>query len=160
MTIATRVVFDCNTFLQALAAPEGPAGECVQFAIDGKVSLFVSPYVVGELREVTGRPKVVAKLGLVADRVEEFYEIIEITATILVDIPELFTYSRDPDDAHYVNLALAADAELIVSRDNDLLDLMDPTKPEAAEFQSRYPLLRILSPVGFLREVKRPDQLT
>ncbi len=78
---------------------------------------------------------------------------IEIVATLLAGFPETFTYQRDPDDAHYVNLALAADAKLIVSRDNDLLDLMDATKPEAAEFQTRYPSLRILSPVGFLREV-------
>lgn len=63
------------------------------------------------------------------------------------------TYDRDPDDAHYVNLALAADARLILSRGKDLLDLMDSTKPEAAEFQKRFPTLRILNPVGFLREV-------
>ena len=59
----------------------------------------------------------------------------------------------EPGDAHYINLALAADARLIVSRDKDLLDLMDPAKPEAAEFQGRYPLLRILNPVAFLREI-------
>jgi predicted nucleic acid-binding protein len=99
MITGHRVVFDCNTFLQALAAPNGPAGKCVQLAIDRKVDL------------------------------------------------------RDPDDAHYVNLALAADARLIVSRDRDLLDLMDSAKPEAAEFQSRFPALRILDPVGFLREI-------
>ena len=43
MTDTTRVVFDCNTFLQGLAAPGGPAGRCVQLAIDGKISLFLSP---------------------------------------------------------------------------------------------------------------------
>ena len=84
---------------------------------------------------------------------EEFFEAIEIAATLLEGFPEIFSYQRDPDDAHYINLALAADARLIVSRDKDLLDLMDATKPEAAEFQQRYPSLRILSPVGFLREI-------
>jgi hypothetical protein len=34
-----------------------------------------------------------------------------------------------------------------------VFDLMDVTKPEAAEFQKRYPSLRILDPIGFLREV-------
>jgi predicted nucleic acid-binding protein len=54
-----------------------------------------------------------------------------------------------------VELALArlkADAKLVVSRDRDLLDLMDPKKPEAAAFQRLYPSLRILNPVGFLHE--------
>ncbi len=153
MTATTRVVFDCNTFLQALAAPEGPAGRCVQLAMDGTVSLYLSPVVLEELRDVTGHPKVIAKLHLATDRVEDFFEAIEIAATLLDGFPEVFSYQRDPDDAHYVNLALAADAKLIVSRDNDLLDLMDSSKPEAAEFQMHYPTLRILNPVGFLREV-------
>jgi putative PIN family toxin of toxin-antitoxin system len=125
----------------------------MQFAIDRKINLFVSPAVIAELREVTGRPKVITKLHLILGRVGEFIDTVEIAATILEGFPEPFVYSRDPDDAHYVNLALAADARLIVSRDKDLLDLMDSTKPEAAEFQRRYPVLRILDPVGFLREI-------
>jgi hypothetical protein len=32
--------------------------------------------------------------------------------------------------------------------------MMDSTKPEAADFQSRFPALRILNPVGFLREIE------
>lgn len=153
MTIGARAVFDCNTLLQALASPAGPAGGCVQLAVDGKIDLFLSPGVLEELRDVTSRPKVIAKLRLVPDRVEEFFEAIEIAATLLAGFPEVFLYARDPEDAHYVNLALAADARLIVSRDLDLLDLMDATKPEAGEFQRRFPNLRILDPVGFLREV-------
>jgi predicted nucleic acid-binding protein len=70
------------------------------------------------------------------------------------DFPLVFSYQRDPDDAHYVNLAIAAQAELIVSRDRDLLDLMDPTKPEAADFQRRFPQVRIVDPVGFLVEIE------
>ncbi len=153
MTTSTRVVFDCNTFLQALASPNGPAGRCVQLAIDGKVELFLSPTVVEELHDVASRPKVIAKLHLSPDRTQELIEVIEVTATFLVGFPEPFLYQRDPDYAHYVNLAVAANAKLIVSRDKDLLDLMDSTKPQAAGFQDRFPLLRILDPVSFLREI-------
>jgi putative PIN family toxin of toxin-antitoxin system len=147
------VVFDCNIFLQGLAAPGGPAGRCVQLAIDGAVSLFISASVLEELRDVTSRPKVISKLRLVAERVEEFLEAIAVAATLIDGFPESFVYTRDPDDAHYINLAIAADAKLVVSRDKDLLDLMDATKPEAAEFQRRYPALRILDPVGLLRDI-------
>jgi predicted nucleic acid-binding protein len=66
----TRVVFDCNTFLQALSSPNGPAGRCMQLAIDGWVALFISPQVMQELRGVTVRPNVIVKLRLVSDRVE------------------------------------------------------------------------------------------
>jgi putative PIN family toxin of toxin-antitoxin system len=153
MKLGIRVVFDCNTFPQALSAPEGPAGRCVRLAIDGDLNLFLSPAVLEELREVASRPKVIAKLRLTADRTDQFLEAIEIAGTVLAGFPQSFVYQRDPDDAHYINLALAADARLIVSRDADLLDLMDSTKPEAAEFQKRFPALRILNPVGFLREI-------
>jgi putative PIN family toxin of toxin-antitoxin system len=159
MTSARRVVFDCNTLLQGLASPDGPAGECVQIAIDRKVDLFVSPKVLDELRDVASRPKVIDKLHLTPDRTEEFIGVIEIAATVLTGFPETFTYSRDPDDAHYVNLAAAANASVIVSRDKDLLDLMDPAKPEAADFRNRFPLLRILDPVSFLREFSQVSQI-
>src|SRR6266478_1620645 len=134
MTTGTRVVFDCNTYVQALRSPAGPAGRCVQLAFEGKLHLFVSPTVLEELRDVTSRQKVIAQLQLVRGRVEEFIEAIEIAATLLEGFAETFRYDRDPDDAHYVNLALAAEARLIVSRDRDLLDLMDLKTPQGAEF--------------------------
>jgi hypothetical protein len=40
-----------------------------------------------------------------------------------------------------------------VTRDKDLLDLMDPSKREAADFQKNFPTFRILEPPGFLREI-------
>ncbi|MGD0463790.1 MAG: putative toxin-antitoxin system toxin component, PIN family [Tepidisphaeraceae bacterium] len=153
MSEQLRVVFDCNIFLQALAAPGGPAARCVEMALCGQVALYLSPIVLDEIRKVTSYPKLVAKFRLRPNRVAALLENLPKVAVIVPLVPELWRYSRDPDDAHYVNLALAADARLIVSRDADLLDLMDSNKPEAAEFQKRFPALRILDPVGFLREV-------
>jgi len=43
-------------------------------------------------------------------------------------------------------------SKLIVSRHKDLLDVMDWTKPGAVDFQTRFPLVRILTPVAFLSE--------
>ncbi len=153
MISPAQVVFDCNTLLQALASPDGPAGRCVQLAIDGKLDLFLSPIVLDELRDVASRPKVIAKLQLTPNRTQEFIEVVEAKATVLAGFPETFAYHRDPDDAHYVNLAAAAEASVIVTRDKDLLDLADVTKPEAADFRNRFPQLRILDPVSFLLEI-------
>lgn len=115
--MSTRVVFDCNILLQALTSPAGPAGRCVQLVLDAKLDLFISPTVLEELRDVASRPKVIAKLHLAPDQVQEFCEHIERAATVLSGFPQRFDYRRDPDDAHYINLALAANAKLIVSRD-------------------------------------------
>jgi hypothetical protein len=43
-------------------------------------------------------------------------------------------------------------AENNLVRDNDLLDLMKPTTPDV-NFQKRFPFLRILDPVAFLKEI-------
>ena len=148
-----RVVFDCNTLIQGLASPVGAAGRCVQLAFGGRVQLFISPFVLEELRDVASRPKVIRKLKFTPERVEEFLEAVQLAATALTGFSEPFTYDRDPDDAHYVNLAIAADARLIVSRDKDLLDLMHEARADGLDFRIRFPTLRILDPVRFLTEV-------
>jgi putative PIN family toxin of toxin-antitoxin system len=148
----SRVVFDCNTLLQGLASPHGPAGTCTQLVLGGEVQLFLSTAVIDELRDVGRRPRVARKLGLDSERLEAFIQMLERTGTVLTGFKALFVYGRDPDDAHYVNLALAAGARLIVSRDRDLLDLMDGERREGADFQRRFPSLRVVTPVEFLRE--------
>jgi len=125
-------------------------------ALDGVVLLFLSSPGLLELRDVASRPKVAVQLRLTPSKVETFMQAIQAVATLLDGFPETFNYSRDPDDAHYVNLALAANASLIVSRDKDLLDLMDPASTTGCDFQKRFPQLRILSPVAFLQEIEVP----
>ena len=45
------------------------------------------------------------------------------------DVPSVFTLDRDPKDAKYVDLAIAARADFLVTRDNDLLDLRKQGSP-------------------------------
>ncbi|MBC7784802.1 MAG: putative toxin-antitoxin system toxin component, PIN family [Burkholderiales bacterium] len=147
------VVFDCNIYLQALANPVGPAGQCVALAIDKSLLLFISPYVLQEIREVATRPKLIAKLHLRPDRVQALLDNIPKFAVCIAAVPVTWGYERDPDDAHYVNLAIAAEAQLIVSRDKDLLDLMASHSPDARDLRSRFPSLRITDPVSFLNQL-------
>jgi len=146
-----RVVYDCNIFVQALINPRGPAARCVEKARAGEVLLFVTAFILDEIRE--SHLKIPRKYGVTAEQTEALADALAVLANLLDDVPPTFVYERDPDDAHYVNVALAADARLVVSRDRDLLDLMDMTRPDAAQFRSRFPALRILEPVQFLREL-------
>ena len=150
MSDIPKAVFDCNTFLQALAAPEGPAGRCMDLVVAGRVQLFVSPAVLGELETVAARPRVAAKLRLSSRRTEEFLRTLQSVSSLLTEYPEVFQYQRDPDDAHYVNLAIASGAFLIVSRDHDLLDLMDDTNADGALLRAWHPAFRVLTPPQFL----------
>ncbi|HSO75439.1 MAG TPA: putative toxin-antitoxin system toxin component, PIN family, partial [Blastocatellia bacterium] len=72
-------------------------------------------------------------------------------ATFLESVPATFSYDRDPKDEMYINLALAAGAVYMVTRDNDLLHLMKESDI-GRDFRQRYPSLTILDPVAFLRE--------
>jgi putative PIN family toxin of toxin-antitoxin system len=146
-----RVVYDCNIFVQSLININGPGGRCVRKAQSGEVSLFVTAFIISEIRE--SQRKIPAKYGVTREQTEALAAGIETIATVVDQVPVAFTYPRDPDDAHYVNLAVVAQASLIVSRDRDLLDLGDLTRQEAIEFHRLFPTLRILEPVQFLREL-------
>jgi len=60
--------------------------------------------------------------------------------------PSVYQHPVDPKDSHYVDLAVACNAKLIVSRDTHQLNLMNPLKLGASEFQARFPTLAVLQP--------------
>ena len=154
MNPAERVVFDCNIFFQALISPAGPAGQALDAVVDGRCSLFVSEFIFDELKDITS-PASRGSVQLDYRASRAFLESIAEIATTLVDVPAVFEFPRDPKDAHYVDLALAAQAKLIVSRDLDLLSLGDASTPEGRDFRIRFPDLEILTPTELLRFINR-----
>jgi predicted nucleic acid-binding protein len=50
-----------------------------------------------------------------------------------------------------LNLAIEVEADYLVSRDNDLLDLMNWELEEGRAFQQRFHFLKIVTPVEFLK---------
>jgi putative PIN family toxin of toxin-antitoxin system len=146
----TAAVFDCMVFLQAATSDRGPAFACLSLVESGQVALYVSPAVLEEVRDVLTRPKIQAKFPhLTAARVDVFLQKIAALATVVGDVPDGGLVIRDPDDLPYLNLAIAGNVDCIVTRDNDLLDLMkDPS------FVDKYPRLRISDPAAFLADAR------
>jgi hypothetical protein len=70
-----RVAFDCNIFAQALLNPLGPAGACVNAAIDGRVRLFISEYVLEEIRDIPNKPTP-RKAGITPQKAESLIVLI------------------------------------------------------------------------------------
>jgi putative PIN family toxin of toxin-antitoxin system len=149
-----RIVFDCNIFLQFLLNPNGPAGRCISLALARQVELLLSEPVLTELRELPEKP-VAIKYGIDDQIISRFILSLLQQAVYLENVTEQFQHPIDPDDSCYVNLALAGNAMLIVSRDKHLLGLNDPAKPWSEEFRRRFPHLRILTAEAFLREQDR-----
>lgn len=117
------------------------------------MELVVSEPVFSEVREVLERPELKPRRqGRLTPRmVEDILTWILEHATFIREVPERFHYDRDPDDEPYLNLAIAAGAVYLVSRDKDLLDLQDPASAPGQELRQDFPQLSILSPIEFLR---------
>ncbi len=146
-----RVVFDCNIFLQGTANRNSPARKALRLFFDGTVTLFVSDAVLAEIRDVLNRPRIRQQFPKLSDRlVNALLQKIERQAIPIKNVPEEYHFERDPKDERYINLALVTKAMFLVSRDNDLLDLMKATTPDAKNFRLRYPALIILDLPSFL----------
>jgi putative PIN family toxin of toxin-antitoxin system len=152
---APRVVFDCNVFVQGIANRNSPARKALRLFFDGAISLFISAAILREVRDVLSRPEVRRLLPGINDRiVNAFLTKLEAKAILITNVAEEYRYERDPDDEMYINVAIVANASYLVSRDQDLLDLMTPSTDVARQFRSRYPFLRIMKAADFIAEMR------
>src|ERR1051326_2594886 len=143
-------VFDCMVFLQAATNSNGPARACLELVETGHIRLLVSPEILQEVEEVLRRPKIRAAFPQLSDEhVADFIARVKELVILQEETPLVFHLPRDPDDEPYINLAIETAPASLVSRDKDLLSLMDDD-----DFRRRYPDLTILSPAAFLQQVR------
>lgn len=82
-----------------------------------------SPALLDELAEVLGRPKFAALLTRAGTTPDQVLAQLRQLAELIEPLPLAQPVCRDPDDNQLLALAGAAQVELIVSGDNDLLTL-------------------------------------
>ena len=143
-----EAVFDCGVFLQGLISKSGPAVVCLELVEQEKIKLFISEETLAEIKDVLSRPRLRERNPDLTDEKVEKSEFIK-------KIPRHFEFSRDPNDEPYINLAIEANAIFLVSRDNDLLDLMTGYTDECKDFRRRFRKLKIVNPVEFLEIVEK-----
>ena len=154
---APRVVFDAVVFVQALISGRGPAAACVQHALAGKMILFLSDAILAEVSEVPLRPELTGRYPcLTPRRVSSFVHDLRSVAVHVPTPPRAFQLPRDPKDEHYTDLAIAVVAAYLVTwNQRHLTYLMQQDTAEGREFCHRFPLLNILPPPAFLKELSR-----
>jgi putative PIN family toxin of toxin-antitoxin system len=146
-------------YLQAAMSARGPAARCLEAAEAGQVRLVVSDTVLAEVADVLTRPEIQRRRAHLSPAyVAAFTERVRRTATVLDPVPEAFSYARDPDDEPYLNLAIAAGAAYLVSRDKDLLDLQGVLSESGQELRKYLPQLTILDPTAFLQLLTSPPE--
>lgn len=109
-----KVVFDTNVFLRALINPKGINARLVQ-SLD-QVVLVVSPAIVEEVADVLSRTEL---LGVKGVRKLDGDRLVELLRQAPVVFPgKKVTVCRDPDDDKFLEAALAAKAEYLVTGDS------------------------------------------
>lgn len=146
----TPAVFDCNVFLQTMLSTRGAAHACWQRILAGEVQLFVCPGILDEMRDLPSKPKLRRFSYFTFEVVEEFIRKLLEVSTLVADPKPAFSYSRDPDDALYVDLAVVTGSLLVVSNDKDLLDLMNDDNVDGRQLRQKHPDFCALTPRAFI----------
>ena len=114
-----RVVFDTSTLIGALLFPRSQHAQSFRNVIAHHQAV-ASIETMQELVDVTSRPKF-DRYRAVADRAEFVRRYAEVTEMVIVT--ETVNDCRDSKDNKFLALALAANASVIISSDDDLLVL-------------------------------------
>lgn len=118
----------------------------------GEIDHYVSRETIGELTEILTREGTLRKFPeySVSDA-SDFVKDILSRSTFVRSPPNTVDLPRDAADESYLNLAVAVEADYLVTTDNDMLDLMTGTDLESKQFRQRFRHLRIVRPFEFLK---------
>lgn len=115
-----RIVVDTNIVVSALLWG-GPPRAVLTAAREQRITLYTSAPLIAELEDVLSRNKLARRFAAIGrtpgDALDRYLALVRFVTPAMLEA----AVSRDPDDDQV--LAIAANAELIVSGDRDLLDI-------------------------------------
>jgi len=143
-----KAVFDANVLISAFLSRDNPGGvsnELLRFVISGAVDLQISADIIDEMTRVLLRSRrAQSRYRYSRDDVDEYRAALMMLATVIDDpLPTPGAVPRDPDDDKIIACAVAAGAEYVVTRDDDLLSLRT------------HDSIAIIAPEDFLHVVRR-----
>lgn len=109
-----KVVIDTNVLVSAALKDKDPEAVILFVAERPEFEWIVSAAILIEYKEVLGR----AKFNLPAEVLRRWSEIIDLL-TIVVEANVSVDFPRDRKDAKFLECALAADAEYLITGDKD-----------------------------------------
>lgn len=133
-----RIVLDANVLVSALISSAGAPAQIVAYWREDKFEVAISTPILHELDRVLHYPRLQEHYHLPEKRIRRFLRLLARQAVAVAPPQSVTVIELDPDDNRYLECAVAAEAEVIVSGDRHLLAL--------GEYQG----IQILSPAGFV----------
>jgi putative PIN family toxin of toxin-antitoxin system len=109
-----QILLDTNVMIAGLLSKKGPPGQLLQGWLDGRFDLVTSQAQLDELQRALGYAKLQARIN--PEQVQDFVANIDVMAIVVPPVAPV-SVSPDPDDNLILAIAIAGQADLIVSGD-------------------------------------------
>lgn len=120
-----RVVLDTHVLLSGIAYPASVPGRILAAWRHGSVEVFLSDYILSELRRVL--PRLAHRHGLSASEIDDLVDALSIQAEVIEPTRGSTPDLRDPKDEDVLGTLIAAletcAADYLITGDKDLLAL-------------------------------------
>lgn len=117
-----RAVIDTGVFVSALIRKQGTTGDVLRALRDGRFTVIYTTDIVVEIIDVLGRANFRTKYHIEPDDMTALVNLIRLRGELVTPTQKI-TACRDPKDDKFLEAALIAQADCIVSGDADLLSL-------------------------------------
>lgn len=133
-----KVVFDTNIIISRYISPQSTPATLLRWWRKEAFDLLVSEAILQEYQEVLNYSRVLKYTHMTPGAIQQVIRNFRQFAILVEPTEEVNVVERDADDNKFIACALAGGAEIVVSGDDDLLEI------------KTYRGIRILSPAAFL----------
>ncbi|MBU0715473.1 MAG: putative toxin-antitoxin system toxin component, PIN family [Verrucomicrobia bacterium] len=137
-----RIVLDTNVLISAVLFG-GPPRDVLELVISGAIDCSLSLPILDETREVLRR----TKFGFSPEQSFQLLEELHAACDVINPTTHVQAVASDPDDNMILECALASNADVVVSGDHHLLDLI--------VFRGIY----IVAPSDYLKKIENKTNL-
>jgi putative PIN family toxin of toxin-antitoxin system len=140
-----RAVLDSTILLSAFLTPGGAADVVLEQGIEEAFTCCLADEIIQETVHRLRSPRLQERYAYTAEDVDTFQATLRGAFLIVEDLPSLTGIVRDPNDDMILACGVAAGADYVVTRDDDLLSL------------GTYEGIAIVPPEAFLRLLRRAE---
>ncbi|MSP11619.1 MAG: putative toxin-antitoxin system toxin component, PIN family [Chloroflexi bacterium] len=118
-----RLVVDTNVLVSALLVKEGKPGQILKQIDEGRYTLLLTEEIVREVEDVLRRPRIRRRYPITDAEISSYLDRLRKNAIFQASGVIVNVVTEDPDDDKFPALALAGQADCIISGDFHMVRL-------------------------------------